>query len=98
MEPDHERVEPGIFAMRSLFLPAAASAVLALGLGMGFSCHSHAGVWGLAAAPALAAIGAVGGPERHIRARFGIGALSAAINVFVMLAISMGVAWISCGY
>jgi hypothetical protein len=98
MKPVHERVEPGIFAMRSLLLPAAASALLALGLGMGFSCHSDAGTWGLVAAPAFAAIGAVGGPERQTWARIGIGAISTVINILVMVAISMAVAWTACGY
>ena len=53
MKPDHERVEPGTFAMRSLFLPAAASALLALGLGMAFPCESDAGAWALIGAPAV---------------------------------------------
>ena len=98
MQPHHERAESGTFAMRSLFLPAAASALLALGLGMSFSCGTDAGAWGLLAAPAFAAIGAVGGPERRLWPRLAIGAISTVINLFVMVAIGLGVAWTSCGY
>lgn len=98
MKPHRERVEPGVFAMRSLFLPAAASALLALGLGMASSCHSNAGAWALIAAPAFAAIGAVGGPERGLGARLGIGVMSTALNLFLMVAIGLAVAWTSCGY
>lgn len=98
MKPDHERVEPGTFAMRSLFLPAAASALLALGLGMAFPCESDAGAWTLIGAPAFAAIGAVGGPERGLGARLGIGVMSTAFNLVLMLAIGLGVAWKSCSY
>ena len=96
MKPDHERVEPGTFAMRSVFLPAAASALLALGLGMAFPCESDAGAWALIGAPAFAAIGAVGGPERTVRGRLGIGVISTLINLLVMIAIGLAVAWTSC--
>lgn len=98
MKPQHERAEPGTFAMRCLFLPAAASAVLALGLGMAFSCGTDAGAWGLLAAPGFAVIGAVGGPERELWPRLAIGAISTVINLFLMMAIGLGVAWTSCGY
>lgn len=98
MQHNHERVEPGMFAMRSLFLPAAASALLAFGLGMGFPCESAAGGWAMIGAPAFAAIGAVGGPERNMRARLGVGLLSAVINLFIMVAIGLATAWTSCSY
>ena len=44
------------------------------------------------------AIGAVGGPERTVRGRLGIGVISTLINLLVMIAIGLAVAWTSCSY
>ncbi len=97
MEYDHDEHRPESLAMRSIVLPAAASALLALGAGLVFPCHAGPGAWLLLGAPAFAAVGAVGGPERHIRQRLGIGLTSLAINGFVMLAIGIGFSRLACG-
>lgn len=96
MEYDHDVHRPESLAFRSIVLPAAASALLALGEGLVFPCHSGPGVWLLLAAPAFAVVGAVGGPERQIRRRLEIGLISGAINVFVMLAVGTGFSRLAC--
>jgi hypothetical protein len=96
MKPDRDPVEPGIFAMRSLILPAAASALVGLGFSMGFSCNSGAGPWILLAAPCFAAVGAVGGPERHVSTRIWLALGSAALNLAVMVGVISIVSSASC--
>jgi hypothetical protein len=97
MQIDQEPVEPGSLAMRSLILPVCGSALVALGIGMTYACGPVPGL-GLLAAPALAAVGAVGGPERKLSSRLLLGAVSTALNLFVMLVLQETFSWESCGY
>ncbi|MGE0667212.1 MAG: hypothetical protein AB7O49_11705 [Sphingomonadales bacterium] len=97
IEPEDREDGPGSLAWRSLILPAAASAVAALVLGAWISCARGPGAWVLLAAPAFAAIGAVGGPERSPRRRLVIGLLSTVVNLVVMLVAGMLFGWTACG-
>jgi hypothetical protein len=98
MEPLHKEAKPGTLAWRSLILPAVASALVALGLGMGFSCGRGAAHWALLAAPALAFIGAVGGPEERWGARLRIGLVSTVINLVVIVTLGLTVSWAACSH
>ncbi|MEN3950914.1 hypothetical protein [Iodidimonas sp. SYSU 1G8] len=97
MQIDQEPVKPGSLALRGLILPVCGSALVALGVGMTYACGPVPGI-GLLAAPALAAVGAVGGPERKLSSRFLLGAVSTALNLLVMLMLQTAFSWKSCGY
>ncbi len=88
---------PGNLAWRSLILPALASTLLAVGVGIGVECARGPGTWLLLAAPALGAIGAVGGPERGMRQRLQLALLSTAINLVLMVLLGMVFGWTVCG-
>jgi hypothetical protein len=94
---DNQPAPAGTLAFRSLLLPAAASALTALGVGYAFSCGPVPGLT-LLAAPLFALVGAVAGPERETRRRVWIGALSTALNVLVMYAAATLLAGESCAY
>jgi hypothetical protein len=97
MPPQFEPVPVGDLAVRSFLLPAAASALLAMGVGMWFSC-GPVPYYALLGAPAFAAVGAVGGPERDPASRWKLGAVSALLNLFVIFALTEAFSSGSCGY
>ncbi|MEN3974148.1 hypothetical protein [Emcibacter sp. SYSU 3D8] len=96
-EPELVGKQSGSLAWRSLILPAAASAIIAMGFGAGIACERGPGAWLLLAAPAFATIGAVAGPMRTLRDRLLVGLLSTAVNLTVMLAAGMVFGWFTCG-
>ncbi|MBI1182091.1 MAG: hypothetical protein GC201_16220 [Alphaproteobacteria bacterium] len=97
MPKQTEPVPVGDLALRSLALPAAASALLAMGVGMWFAC-GPVPYYALLGAPVFAAVGAVGGPEREPGSRWKLGGVSALINLIVIFALTESFASGSCGY